>query len=258
MGFTEFIPSDKLKPFVGRISVVVSPTEDTYKVLPGTGLVMGFQFSGRVSRITESGATKLTSSGITGLHDSARIYNSAANTGSVLVYFKEGGASPFFREPLHEIFKESTSLDNFMLRSELLVLEERLCEAKSDQKRVDVVEEFLVSRLKCNETDKLVMMAVAIINKKKGDVRMSELLDELHISQAPLEKRFRKVIGASPKKFASIVRMKNAINHYDPKRSLTELGYSAGFYDQAHFIKEFRSFTGEAPKRFFEGGGAMS
>lgn len=247
--FVELV--DVLKPFVDRIAVVNSAEESTYKVLPGTGVVMGFQFKGSISHLTENGLDKLTTSGITGLHDSHRIYSSAANTGSVLVYFKEGGASQFFREPLNEIFKQSTSLDNFMLRSELLVFEERLCEAKSDRKRVDVVEDFLLSRLKSIEPDKLVMMAVALINKKNGDIRISELLEELHISQAPLEKRFRKVVGTSPKKFASIVRMRSAISNYTPDTSLTELGYNAGFYDQAHFIKEFKSFTGETPKRFF-------
>lgn len=247
----EFIPCDKLKPFINRISVVESVDGGTYRILPGTSLVMGFQYKGRVSNITAFGATKLTTSGITGIHDSARIYSSEANTGSVLVYFKDGGASQFFREPLNDIFRQSTSLDSFMLRSELLVFEERLCEAKSYRKKVDVVEDFLLSRLTVNEPDKLVMMAVAIIHKHKGNVRIQDLLDELHISQAPLEKRFRKVTGASPKKFASIIRMKHAIDSYKEDVSLTELGYNAGFYDQAHFIKEFKNFTGETPKRFF-------
>ena len=251
MTSAEFIPCDQLKPFVSRITVVEALDEATYKVLPGTGLVMGFQFRGGVSNITLTGVTKLTSSGITGIHNSARIYNSAANTGSVLVYFNDGGASTFFREPLNEIFDQSTSLDNFMLRSELLVFEERLCEARSDRNKVDLVEDFLISGMRSVEPDKLVMMAIALIHKKNGNIRISELLEDLHISQAPLEKRFRKVVGTSPKKFASIVRMRTAINNFNPDASLTELGYSAGFYDQAHFIKEFKNFTGDTPKRFF-------
>jgi AraC-like DNA-binding protein len=250
----EFLPSDILKPFISRISVVESIEEATYKVLPGTGLVVGFQYRGGIAKVTDDGKSnfKLSSSGITGLNDSYRIYNSAANTGSVLVYFNDGGAAPFFREPLHEIFKESASLDNFMLRSELLVFEEQLCEAKSNLKKVDVVENFLKWRLRNLEVDKLVMTAVALIHKSNGLIRISELIDQLHISQAPLEKRFRKVIGASPKKFASIVRMRNAIKNYDPKNSLTELGLQAGFYDQAHFIKEFKTFTGELPGSFLK------
>jgi AraC-like DNA-binding protein len=90
-----------------------------------------------------------------------------------------------------------------------------------------------------------------MIYKSKGNIRITELAKQLHISQSPLEKRFRQAVGASPKKFASVVRLKNAIKEYSPQNSLTDLGYEAGFYDQAHFIKEFKSFTGETPEIFF-------
>ena len=80
---------------------------------------------------------------------------------------------------------------------------------------------------------------------------MIDLAKQLHISQSPLEKRFRKIVGTSPKKFSSIVRFKHTIQYYNPQSSLTELGYEAGFYDQAHFIKEFKKFTGENPESFF-------
>ena len=58
-------------------------------------------------------------------------------------------------------------------------------------------------------------------------------------------------MGASPKKFASIVRLKNLLQQYPNTGSLTELAYEAGFYDQAHFIKEFKAFTGDTPENYF-------
>jgi methylphosphotriester-DNA--protein-cysteine methyltransferase len=97
----------------------------------------------------------------------------------------------------------------------------------------------------------MVASAISMIYKSKGNIRIKELLTELHVSQSVFEKRFRQVVGTSPKKFASIVRFKHTIHRYDPKRSLTDLGYEAGFYDQAHFIKEFRNFTGDSPEIFF-------
>jgi methylphosphotriester-DNA--protein-cysteine methyltransferase len=101
------------------------------------------------------------------------------------------------------------------------------------------------------EPDKLVLAALALIHKSKGNIRIKELMEHLHISQSPLEKRFRQSVGASPKKFASIVRLKNVIQQYNTVNSLTELGNEAGFYDQAHFIKEFKTLTGDSPEKFF-------
>ena len=97
------------------------------------------------------------------------------------------------------------------------------------------------------------LAALALIHRSKGDIRIRDLMDQLHISQSPLEKRFRQAVGTSPKKFASIVRLKNVVQHYNVGASLTELGYEAGFYDQANFIREFKTFTGETPEKFFSG-----
>jgi AraC-like DNA-binding protein len=225
--------------------------ETTYKVLPDTGFVIGFQYKGRLSRIDTPEKTPLSISGVSGLADHSKIFKNSPHIGSVLVFFKEGGAAAFFKQPLHELFRESVSLDNFMLRSELLYLEEQLAEALSDNSKIATVENFLISRMTAAEPDKLVLAALALIHKNKGNIKIKELAAQLHISQSPLEKRFRAAIGASPKKFASIVRLKNIIQTYDTVNSLTELGYETGFYDQAHFIKEFKTFTGDTPEKFF-------
>jgi AraC-like DNA-binding protein len=246
-----FLPCDILKPFIRSFVISEAEQENTYKVLPDTGLVIGFQYKGRLHKIESDKSASLAISGITGLSDVSRSFRNSNNIGTVLVFFKEAGASHFFREPLHELFRESVSLDNFMLRSELLFLEEELAEAKTDDERIFAVERFLTVRMKNTQPDNLVLAALALIHKTKGNIRISELMDELHISQSPLEKRFRQIVGTSPKKFASIVRMKNVVEQYNPKSSLTELSHEAGFYDQAHFIKEFKMFTGETPEKFF-------
>ncbi len=249
--FDTYIPCDLLKPFVRSFVISESEMANEYKVFPGTELVIGFQYKGRLSYSDGNLKIPLSSSGLTGLTDQFRIFSHTADTGSVLVFFKEGAAASFFRQPIHELFRESVSLDHFMLRSELLILEERLHTSKTDLEKITIVEAFVISKLNSALPDLLVVSAISMIYKSKGNIRIKELLAGLHISQSVLEKRFRLVVGASPKKFASIVRFKYTMNAYDQNKSLTDLGYEAGFYDQAHFIKEFRNFTGESPEIFF-------
>lgn len=238
-------------PFIKSFVISEAEIESTYQVLPDTGLVIGFQYKGRLNRIENDQSTSLAISGISGLSDRSRTFQNSPDIGTLLVLFREAGASLFFPQPLHELFRESVSLDNFMLRSELLFLEEELAEAKTHEKRIATVERFLIRRMKNSDLDKLILAALALIHKSNGTIRISELAEQLHISQSPLEKRFRQVVGTSPKKFASIVRLKNMVDKYDVTSSFTELSYQAGFYDQAHFIKEFKSFTGKTPEKFF-------
>ena len=251
MKFDSFIPTDILKPYIRILVISESEMAQEYKILPGTEVVIGFQYKGKLSYHDGDKYIPLASSGLTGLMDQYRIFNHAGGIGSVLVFFKEGAAASFFRHPIHELFRESISLDNFILRSELLILEEKLQESKTDPEKIDIVEQFLISIMRPVLPDQLVVSAISMIYKSKGNIRMKELLIGLHVSQSVLEKRFRQLVGASPKKFASIVRFKHAIQTYDRSKSLTDLSYEAGFYDQAHFIKEIRNFTGESPESFF-------
>jgi AraC-like DNA-binding protein len=253
MKYETYIPCDPLKPFINSFVISETDSESIYKVLPGTGLVIGFQYQGRLSRLVNKSEIPLSISGISGLADHSRTFKNSPGIGNVLVLFKEAGAAQFFRQPLHELFRESVSLDNFMLRSELLCLEEQLAEAKTDLQRIVLIEHFLIKRMTHTEPDKLVLAALALIHKSRGNIRIKELMEQLHISQSPLEKRFRQAVGSSPKKFTSIVRFKNVIQQQSSISSLTELGYEAGFYDQAHFIKEFKIFTGDTPENFFSG-----
>jgi len=130
-------------------------------------------------------------------------------------------------------------------------MEDQLASATSDARRITIVEQFLISRINPSKRDELVLAALPLIYQSKGTIRIKELTGQLHISQSPFEKRFRQTVGTSAKKFASIVRLKNVLQQYDKRNSLTELAYEAGFYDQAHFIRDFKAFTGESPETFF-------
>jgi len=104
--------------------------------------------------------------------------------------------------------------------------------------------------LKAKDADKLVIRAVQIIYDSRGSVKMKSLHEQLYISQSAFEKRFRKLVGASPKKFASIVRFNTVLQDIGKAKSLTEICYENDFFDQAHFIKDFKQFTGSTPENF--------
>lgn len=251
MSYTTYIPCPRLQPYIAHFAVSEQEEEQEYKVLPGTALVMGFQYKGTLAHVVPSGAIALAPSGVSGITPSYRIFRNARNTGTILVYFKEAGAAPFFREPLHELFDESLSLDHFMLRSTILLLEEQLCAAGTDAQRIQLVEQFLLDRLNPASPDPLVLAALSVIHQYKGQIRIADLARQLLTSQSPLEKRFRKVVGTTPKKFATLVQWQHAVKSYVPGTALTALSYEAGFYDQAHFIKVFKTFSGETPEEFF-------
>lgn len=224
------------------------------RVLPGTSFALAFRFRGQISYLSESDKTALPAVTFSGLRKSVRLINYAPETSALIVQFRETGISAFFRQPLHELFEESVSLDNFFPQSEIAIIEERLAEAKSNEARIAVVEQFLCSKLFIPKPDALVQEAITRIYSNRGVLRISELADGLHISQDAFEKRFRKVTGTTPKQFSSIVKMKAIIGQNPTPASFLDMALDNGYYDQPHFNREFKLFTGLTPTDFFKSG----
>jgi transcriptional regulator GlxA family with amidase domain len=67
-----------------------------------------------------------------------------------------------------------------------------------------------------------------------------------------LQRKFQRDVGASPKFFARTLRFEQAQRRLmlEPETELTGLAFDCGYFDQAHFIKEFRVFTGKTPSAY--------
>ena len=250
MNVEKYSPSDVLKPYVQTLMIVESESGMDSHILPGTSLVLAFRCRGTIN----CDGQELPVSMMTGLRKSRRVLRYSQHTATLLVAFTEGGASAFFSEPLHELFGESVALDCLIPRRKLHGVEERLSEASTNMDRIAIVEAFLQSERNSSSTDALVLAAVRKIQAAAGNLRIRDLAADLNLSLDPFEKRFRRSVGASPKQFSSIVRLRNVIGGHSPDESLSDAAHAAGYFDQSHFIKNFRVFTGLSPHEFFQSG----
>jgi AraC-like DNA-binding protein len=99
---------------------------------------------------------------------------------------------------------------------------------------------------------KLLHTAAKLLYHTKGQCRIEELAEYCHASVRQLERRFQRAVGVPPKFFARTLRFEQAQRHlmFDPETDLTALAHQCGYFDQAHFIKEFRAFTGTTPSEY--------
>jgi len=95
--------------------------------------------------------------------------------------------------------------------------------------------------------------AVSEILKRNGNIDLEkEML--AGISSRQLRRKFNQYLGTTPKAFANVVRFQHILNAKPSKQSLKEnkIYFDVGFYDQAHFIKSFKSFYGVTPSVAFD------
>lgn len=252
MRFEKLAPSSRLQPFIRHFVISETDKESEYKVMPTAGLVIGFQFKGNLAYLKNGVEDKLAPIGITGLQNQFKIFHASANIGSILVFFNEIGASYFFKNPVHELFNQSLSLDYLIAKAEVEQVHELLSLAETDQQRLLIVENFLFQQLLEKQEDVMVTQAVRYIHQVKGSLKIKQLSELLSISQSPLEKRFRKIVGTSPKKFASIVRFNNVVKNLEENKPFALISYENNYFDQAHLIHDFKNFSGETPDKFLK------
>jgi AraC-like DNA-binding protein len=238
-----FEPSPRLRDRVASIEIVEVDGGNT-TVLPSTSAVLGIQFRGRV----RAGDTLLARAGVTGIQSAARTYSYELGTGSLLVRFTPEGAA-CLGVPVAELANRSVALDDFLPQTLVAKVHERLGDTIDPAERVAVVESFL-DELRFT-SDPMVTRALALLDTGAEGVHVSAAARALGLSERQFERRFLAQVGVTPKRFAMLRRFERVAAQAKTAPSLTAVALEAGYYDQAHFIRDFRRFAGAAPKEFF-------
>jgi len=256
-----FQPSERLRPFVLAIRVVETDT-DTGKEsatisapLPEAGLILAIRYAGRAELIEGTAAHAVPDATLTGVRTAVRRIRTSPGGGVVVAPFRAIGAMQFFDAPLHELFGGMAALLDLARAHEVDRLQTCLAEAGTTAQRAAIVDRYLCSRLNARRPDPVVAAAVSAIGRARGAIRIAPLARELGLSTDRLEKRFRRIVGASPKQLASVLRFRRVVARYRAGVTLTQLAHDAGYFDQSHLIRDFRSFTGQPPGEFLRAGG---
>lgn len=248
-----FRPSMALLPYVQCFHMIESAAGCVNRVLPAMSPVLALRLKGGIAYEESNATTLLPAFILSGIRNTPRYIRYNADSANLLVIFRVGGLSEFFQEPVHELFNESISLEHFVLQEAVTRLETQLAEAGSNVQRIAVIEAFLLDKLLQRKPDYLVAEALQQMRASAGIVAIGEMADRLFISQDAFEKRFRRVVGASPKQFASLIRLTTIVNRRQKQPAdFTGMALDAGYFDQAHFNKAFKQFTGQTPSDFFK------
>jgi AraC-like DNA-binding protein len=98
--------------------------------------------------------------------------------------------------------------------------------------------------------------AVSIGTRRKGLVQVGDLARQLRVSSRRLERLFAEHVGLPPKLFLRVVRFQEVLRGLRGETNATTWAQRAaqhGFYDQAHFIRDFKTFVGESPAAWHVG-----
>ena len=259
MQFKNITPIPQLQNHIEKMWLFESsgkmPVDDMKLVVPNGNIKLTISYqNGIVAAINgKAFASKEHDITLTGLVDVPVILDVDEDTvtETIGIEFNPQSVYRFFHFNLNEIQNQIYSLSD-VLESAGKQLTEQIANATSVQQKIFLVQKFLLNQLALHDEDLIFEYCVKKIQSSKGTISIKELEKKTGYSSRWLNMKFNEKLGVSPKNLSSVIRFKQYYQKLinDDESSFFKNDFYELYYDQSHFIKAFKRFTGLPPTRF--------
>lgn len=169
-----------------------------------------------------------------------------------VISFKKGMAYPFFPVPMSEMSDRVVDADLLWGR-DFAHLREHLLEIPEIDRKFMAAQRFLLKHFQNKfSLNPAVEHAVSEIIRSPDQINLRRVSETIGYSQKHFISMFKQQVGVTPKAYLKIIRFQKAINEIEGQQDVSWTGISqdCGFYDQAHFIHDFKFFSGFTPEEY--------
>lgn len=170
----------------------------------------------------------------------------------MVIAFKHGMAYPFFPVPMNEISDCVVDAD-LLWGPDFGILRERILEKRHSPSKFQIVEDFLIKKFHSKMIlNPCVEYAIGAIVDQPDQIKLGNLNQKIGYSQKHFIDLFKRHVGIAPKAYLKIMRFQKAVNEIGRQKEVDWTGVSldCGFYDQSHFINDFKLFSGFTPEQY--------
>jgi AraC-like DNA-binding protein len=195
----------------------------------------------------------LRSSWVTGATTRPGLVEYGRAAGALGVLFRSTMAHAFLRAPADELTDRLLPLDE-LWGKDARSLEAQLAEAPTAKQKIRTLEKEFLRRLRAaRRIDSSLEPLAQLVWSERGGVSVKWLSEKSGLSRQHLRRKFRQLVGVSPKLFCRAARFHALVNqvYLKPRVDWADAAAELGYYDQAHLISEFKEFTGLTPTEFF-------
>jgi AraC-like DNA-binding protein len=255
LSFRSFQSCQALQPYLNCF-VSMSLEEQSFEqlLIPSSIQNLGFIFAGKMKTTHDKNAM-VPRSFIVGQQEYPHMAQFGKGLEMLTVFFKPTGMHGLFGYSMQLFANRVVDFEQTCSQQEKFdVL--KILDCDTIERRVASFEAFLLKKLhsKTHQHSERIDHASALILEKNGTIPIERLASELNMSRRNLERQFIERVGISPKSFAGISRIKKTLELIEENTDLTwgNVVNELEFTDQAHFIHEFRKYTGKSPGEYFK------
>ncbi len=259
MNYQTFQPHPDLASIVAFYWTLEVPKEadpQRQRIIPDGHIEMIFIIGDDIKRLTSDGSYVLQPRAmILGQRTEPFYVLPTGRVESFAVSFYPYGFSNFVTTPIHQLSNTETPLHDLLDEQATQELQRTVIAATDTKSRIHLVENFLLQQLQNAATiDKIVQSTIDVMYSTKGQTPIGTISKKDQAKKKQLERKFKKQVGLSPKQLSKVIRLQAALKMMLGKNTdnLTKVAYESGYYDQSHFIRDFKTFTGVNPNDFLD------
>lgn len=248
-----FSPAALLAPYINSIWVyegLAADAQHPWIHLPDTSTYICFQHGDPV-RATHKNGAYITRSGLSGFQSRRFTIDTAGTLSGVTVCLTAWGLSAFLGDAVEACTDIRVEISDLFSRALVDEVEDRLFYLNSAEAKVRLVEKYLLKQLRTRKEDDLVRQACIKLNRAGGMYPVRALADDFGTSERTLERKFLRFIGATPKMYARVLRLRSAVNLRKQIPAWADIALVAGYCDQSHLIRDCVEIYGESPESLF-------
>jgi AraC-like DNA-binding protein len=248
-----FAPTKLLAPYVTAIwdyDDLTGSDSSALSILPDTATYLCFLYADLL-QTTHKDAIYTTRSGLAGFQSYRSDLGGIGTVSGVSARLTPWGLNVFRRGIVRECAERRVDCRDIFPRYSIEKIEDSLAQKRTAHERVQYVENFLLAILNRDNEDMLIQKACRELSRSNGNCPIGMLARNLGLSERTLERRFLAHVGATPKKYARVVRLRNAVFQRKTLSNWADVAQTVGYYDQSHMIRDFQELYGISPESLY-------
>jgi AraC-like DNA-binding protein len=245
---------ESIVKFYWTLEVPFDIKNQKQKIIPDGCIEMTFNLGDKIKRYTSEAEFIFNPNAmVMGQRTKSYYIEPVGNVDTIAICFYPHGFTNFVNIPLENLVDQETPIQDVFNEFQANELEQSIRKAPSTKERIEIIEIFLLNKLNEEATiENIVKTTVDTLLTTKGSTPINIILKDNLSKRRQLERHFKKQIGISPKQLSKVIRLQATLQMLVSQKSetLTYIAYENKYFDQNHFIKDFKEFVGITPKEF--------